>query len=76
MVDPFLIGLLQTTDRASLRVIFNYFSFGGYTGNEEKHGQCPRVNGMPALVGAGGDRGSAVSGYFLALSLYYNPLIQ
>jgi hypothetical protein len=43
MVNPFLIGLLQTTDSTSLRVIFNYFSFGGYTGNEKKHGQRPRV---------------------------------
>jgi hypothetical protein len=30
MVNPRLIGLLQTADRTSLRVILNYFCFGGY----------------------------------------------
>ncbi len=38
MVNSRLIGLLQTTDSASLRVIFSYFGFRGYTGNEKKHG--------------------------------------
>ena len=37
MVNPRFIGLLQTTDRTSLRVILNYFGFGGYAGNNEKH---------------------------------------
>ncbi len=35
MVNPRLIGLLQTTDSTSLRVILNYFGFGGYAGNKE-----------------------------------------
>jgi hypothetical protein len=38
MVNSRLIGLLQTTDSTSLRVILNYFGFGGYAGNEKKHG--------------------------------------
>lgn len=38
MVNPRLIGLLQTTDSTSLRVILNYFGFGGYAGYEKKHG--------------------------------------
>jgi hypothetical protein len=38
MVDPRLIGLVQTTDRTSPGVIFNCFRFGGYAGNKEKHG--------------------------------------
>ena len=38
MVDPGLIGLLQTTDSASPRIIINYLGFGGYAGNEKKHG--------------------------------------
>lgn len=69
MVNPFLIGLLQTTDGASLRVILNYFGFGGYAGNEKKHGSCSRVNGLPALGGAEGDQGSAVSGHFFPFTL-------
>jgi len=35
MVDPRFIRLLQTTDRTSLGVFFNYFRFGGYAGNKE-----------------------------------------
>jgi hypothetical protein len=38
VVNSRFIGLLQATDSASLRVILNYFGFGGYTGNEKKHG--------------------------------------
>jgi hypothetical protein len=38
MVNPRLIGLLQTTDGTSLRVVINNFGFGGYAGNEKKHG--------------------------------------
>jgi len=38
MVNPRLIGLQQTTDSTSVRVILNYFGFGGYAGNEKKHG--------------------------------------
>jgi len=37
MVDPRLIGLLHTTDRTPPGVIFNYFRFGGYAGNNKKH---------------------------------------
>jgi hypothetical protein len=48
MVNPRLIGLLQTTDSTSSRVILNYFGFGGYTGNEKKHGQRSRVKGFPS----------------------------
>ena len=59
MVNPRLIGLLQTTDSTSLRVSLNYFGFGGYAGNEKKHGQRSRVKGLPAWGGAGGDQGSA-----------------
>ena len=35
MVDPLFIRLLQTTDRTSPGVFFNYFRFGGYAGNKE-----------------------------------------
>jgi len=43
MVNPGLKGLLQTTDSTSLRVILNYFCFGGYAGDKEhcKRSQIP-----------------------------------
>jgi len=44
MIYPRLKGLLQTTDRTSLRVILNYFGFGGYAGNK-KHRACSQVKG-------------------------------
>ena len=43
MVDPRLIGLLHATDTALPGVIFNYFRFGGYTGNEKKHARSSLV---------------------------------
>ena len=41
MVNPLLIGLLQTTDSTSLRVIINYFGFGGYAGQKEHSKRSP-----------------------------------
>ena len=39
MVDPSFISLLQSTDRTSRGVFFNYFRFGGYAGNKEHNGR-------------------------------------
>ena len=62
MIYPRLKGLLQTTDRASLRVILKYFGFGGYAGNKE-HRACSQV------------KGSAFQGLFF-VHFHYNAFIQ
>ncbi len=44
MVNSRLIGLLQATDSTALRVILNYFCFGGYAGNKE-HTERSQIQG-------------------------------
>jgi len=61
MIYPRLKGLLQTADRTSLRVILNYFGFGGYACNKE-HRACSQV------------KGSSFQGLFLIL-FHYNAVI-
>ena len=57
MINPGLIGLLQTANSASLRVFINYFGFGGYAGNEKKHGLHLRAMGFPPLAAPEASRG-------------------
>lgn len=45
MVDPRFIGLVQTTDRTSPGMLFDYLCFGRYAGNKEKHAKRPQVQG-------------------------------
>jgi hypothetical protein len=47
MINSLLIGLLQATDSTPLRVILNYFGFGGYAGNQKKHAKSSLVCKQP-----------------------------
>jgi hypothetical protein len=48
VVDPRFIRLVQTADRTSPGVFFNYFCFGGYAGNKEKHNSVQGFRVQPS----------------------------